>query len=282
MTVAFQGFPGAYSDLASRTVFPTGKTIPCFSFEEVFEKVRKGIVDVGIIPIDNSIAGREADIHHLLPESKVFIVGEHFQPVRHQLLAPKGASLKKVKEVHSHIHALNQCRKFIAAHKLKAVVHADTAGAAADIAARNDKGVAAVASSLAGEIYHLKVLSKDIEDQAHNTTRFIIVAKKPNADVSQPRTPMITSFIFRVRSVPAALYKAIGGFATNDVNITKLESYIIDPQFTVAQFYVDVEGHPEEHSMKLAFEELAFFSEEVRVLGVYPAHPFRFRNRTSS
>jgi len=215
-----------------------------------------------------------ADIHHLLPNSKLHIVGEHFQRVEHCLVAPKGASLESVKEVHSHVHALGQCRKFLKVQGYKAVVHPDTAGAAHDIALRNDKSVAAIASDLAAEIYGLKILKRNIEDAAHNTTRFIIMAREP-VDPDPDQGPVVTSFVFRVRSVPAALYKALGGFATNGVNITKLESYMIDGRFTVAQFHADVEGHPKQTAMKHAFEELKFFSDYFAVLGVYRAAEFR-------
>lgn len=272
-TVAFQGYLGAYSHSASQAVFPQAVVVPCLSFEEVFERVRKGVAEVGVIPIENSIAGRVADIHHLLPKSGVFIIGEHFEPIAHQLLAIPGATLKDIKEVRSHIHALNQCRKFIHSHKLKPVSHFDTAGAALEVSKLKNPHVAAIASSLAGEMYGLQALSKNIEDENHNTTRFIIISKKPIQFVAG--TPLITSFIFEVRSVPAALYKSIGGFATNGVNIIKLESYYASEKFTVAEFYAEIEGHPDEYSVSLAFEELRFFSKNVKILGTYRAHSFR-------
>jgi prephenate dehydratase len=273
-TIAFQGAPGAYSDLACRTVHPEMATLPCATFEEAFGAVHDGRAALAMIPIDNSVAGRVADIHHLLPDSGLHIVGEHFQKVVHHLLAPRGATLAGLKAVHSHVHALPQCRRLINELGLKAVVHADTAGAAADVAERNDPSVAAIASALAGEIYGLVSLKADVADQANNTTRFVLMQRDP-IDPDPSKGPVVTSFVFRVRSVPAALYKALGGFATNGVNITKLESYMIDGNFTVAQFYADIDGHPDQRPVRLALEELSFFSREVRILGVYPAHPFR-------
>src|SRR5689334_11716417 len=273
-TIAFQGAPGAYSDLACRTAQPGMTTLPCATFEEAFAAVRDGRALLAMIPIDNSVAGRVADIHHLLPDSGLHIIGEHFQRVVHHLLAPKGATLAGLKTVHSHIHALPQCRRVIAELGLRAVVHADTAGAAADVAARNDPTEAAIASELAGKIYGLISLRADVADQANNTTRFVVMRAEP-FDPDPNDGPVITSFVFRVRSVPAALYKALGGFATNGINITKLESYMIDGNFTVAQFYADIDGHPDQRSVRLALEELSFFSREVRILGVYPANPFR-------
>ena len=275
-SIAFQGAPGAYSDLACRNAMPGMTTLPSATFEEAFAAVREGRAELAMIPIDNTVAGRVADIHHLLPESGLHIVGEHFQPIVHHLLAPKGATIKGLKTVHSHVHALPQCRKLIAELGLKAIVHADTAGAAADVAARNDPSEAAIASELAGKIYGLASLRANVADLENNTTRFIIMRREP-VDPDPAKGPVITSFVFRVRSVPAALYKALGGFATNGINITKLESYMVDGAFTVAQFYAEIDGHPERRPERLALEELSFFSREVRILGVYPAHPFRRR-----
>jgi len=229
-----------------------------------------------MIPIENSSAGRVADIHHLLPHSGLHIVGEHFQKVEHQLLVVRGAGFEELEEVHSHVQALSQCRDFLREHGLKPVMHADTAGAAREVAERGDARHGAIASALAAEIYGLETLIANVHDQPHNTTRFVIMAREP-IEVSPDEGPVITSLVFRVRSVPAALYKAMGGFATNGVNITKLESYMIDDRFTVAQFYADIEGHPEHRLVRLALEELGFFSREVRILGVYPAAPFRSR-----
>ncbi len=272
-TVAFQGVPGAYSDLACRSALPRMATLPCPSFEDVFAAVREGQAARAMIPIENSLAGRVADIHHLMPESGLHIVGEHFQRVNHQLLAPRGATLEGLRTVESHVQALSQCRRLIRRLGLKPVVRADTAGAAAEVAERGDPSVAAIASALAAEIYGLDVLKADIEDAEHNTTRFVILSRTPERPA--PGGAVITTLVFRVRSVPAALYKALGGFATNGINITKLESYIVDGAFTVAQFYADIEGHPDQRPVALALEELCFFSTEVKVLGVYPASPFR-------
>jgi prephenate dehydratase len=273
-TIAFQGAPGAYSDLACRQVFPAMATLPCEAFEDAIAAVRKGRARLAMLPIENSVAGRVADIHHLMPGSDLHIVGEHFQRVEHHLLAPKGATLKGIKTVHSHVHALSQCRDLIRALGAKPVVAADTAGAAAEVAARGDRSAAAIASELAGKIYGLATLKKNIEDAEHNTTRFLVMARdKSWAKPGQGLT--VTTFVFRVRNVPAALYKAMGGFATNGVNMTKLESYMMGGRFTATQFYADVEGHPEDRPLKLALEELAFFSREFRILGVYPGHPFR-------
>ena len=272
--IAFQGVLGAYSDMACRAAHPQMVTLPCTSFEDTFAAVRDGRARYAMIPIENSSAGRVADIHHLLPESGLHIVGEHFQKVEHQLLAPKGATRAQIKTVHSHVQALSQCRHYTRRQGLKPVTHADTAGAAKEVAELGDPTRAAIASALAGEIYGLEVLDANVQDIPHNTTRFIIMAEEP-IDPPMNEGPVITTFVFRVRSVPAALYKALGGFATNGVNITKLESYIIDGSFTVAQFYADIEGHSENRMVRLALEELSFFSREVRILGVYPANPFR-------
>ncbi len=276
--IAFQGLSGAYSDLACRESHPDLETLPCPSFEDTFGAVEDGRARLAMIPVDNSVAGRVADIHHLLPKSGLQIVAEHFQRVNHHLLAPKGATVESVEEVHSHVHALGQCRDLIAELGVAPVVRADTAGAAKDVAAMGDPTKAAIASALAGEIYGLESLRSNIEDSEHNTTRFLIMAREP-IDPDPAAGPVITTFVFRVRSVPAALYKALGGFATNGVNLTKLESYLVGERFTVAQFHADVEGHPSQKNVRLAFEELGFFSREVTILGVYPAHPFRRRDR---
>jgi prephenate dehydratase len=276
ITVAFQGAPGAYSHLAVREVFPKRVPLPCATFEDAFTALSEGRADRAVIPIENSLAGRVADIHHLLPGSGLSIVGEHFHRVRHQLLAPKGATLAGLKVVHSHQMALAQCRNVIRAYNLSAVVHADTAGAAADVAQWGDLSVGAIASSLAGDIYGLDTLMADVEDAQHNTTRFVVLAREPEEPA--PGGPVMTSFVFRVRNVPAALYKALGGFATNGVNMTKLESYQLGGSFNATQFYADIEGHPAQRGVSLALEELRFFSSEVTILGVYPAAPFRAEN----
>ncbi|WP_374652374.1 prephenate dehydratase [Dongia sp.] len=273
-TIAFQGLPGAYSNLACRAAFPDMTVLPCPSFEDMFAAVHEGRARLAMVPIENSVAGRVADIHHLLPDSGLHIVAEHFQRVNHQLLGIKGARLADIKTASSHIQALSQCRNNLRALGIKPVVHADTAGAAADLAQRGDAHTAAIASSLAAEIYDLDILKPDMEDAAHNTTRFVVMAQEP-IDPDPAKGPIITSFVFRVRSVPAALYKALGGFATNGINITKLESYMLDGHFSSTQFYADIDGHPDQRAVRLALEELSFFSREVRILGVYPASGFR-------
>ncbi|WP_395459076.1 prephenate dehydratase [Azospirillum melinis] len=274
--IAFQGFPGAYSDLACRNARPTMMTMPCATFEDAFSAVRDGRASLAMIPVENSIAGRVADNHYLLPEGGLHIIGEHFQRVNHQLLAPKGATLDSIQTVRSHIQALSQCQTAIRGLGLQAINHADTAGAAKEIAAMNDPRHAAIASSLAAEIYGLDILKSGIEDATHNTTRFLILAREPKLP-AQGSCKTITTFVFRVRSVPAALYKALGGFATNGINMTKLESYMVGGHFTQTQFYADVEGHPDERPLRLALEELDFFAREVKILGVYPANPFRYQ-----
>jgi len=273
-TIAYQGAPGANSDLACRLVHPEMTPLPCTNFEDAFAAVHDGKARLAMIPVENSVAGRVADIHHLLPNGGLHIIGEHYQRVVHCLVAPRGASLATLKQVHSHVQALGQCRGYLRRNGLTPVTHADTAGAAADVAKLGDITQGAIASRLAAETYGLAVLAEGIEDAQHNTTRFIIMAR--DAVVPPPGSgPVVTSFVFRVRSVPAALYKALGGFATNGVNLTKLESYLVNGRFTAAQFYCEVEGHPEDRPLRLALEELGFFAREVKILGVYPAHPFR-------
>jgi len=272
--IAFQGLPGAYSDLACRHAYPQHETLPCASFEDAFAAVRTGKTDLAMIPIENSVAGRVADVHHLMPHSGLHIIGEHFQRVNHHLLAVKGASLKTLKTVQSHVQALDQCRRTTRKLGLKRVVGTDTAGSAAEIAAAGDVTRGAIASSLAGEIYGLVSLKRDIEDEQHNTTRFVVLSRKP-ADPGPRRRPVMTTFFFRVLNVPAALYKALGGFATNGVNMTKLESYIAEGSFEAAQFYADVEGHPSDPGLARALDELKFFSRELKILGTYPAHAYR-------
>ena len=276
-TIAFQGQPGAYSDLACRHVFPAMTTLPCDAFEDAFAAVREGRAALAMIPIENSVAGRVADIHHLMPDSGLYIIGEHFERVKHHLLALPGAKLEGIRTVRSHVQALGQCRNFIRAHRLTPVVAADTAGSAAEIKERGDPAVAAIASELAGQIYGLVSVAENIEDAEHNTTRFMIMSREANWP--PPRGLTVTTFVFNVKNVPAALYKALGGFATNGVNMTKLESYMVGGNFTATQFYADVEAHPDDRPLKLALEELAFFSTEVKILGVYPAHPLRIAAR---
>jgi prephenate dehydratase len=272
--IAFQGEPGANSHLAIREAYPDAEALPCATFEDAFAAIGSGEADLGMIPIENSLAGRVADIHHLMPESGLHIIAEHFMPVRHQLLGPRGARLEDVRTVESHVHALGQCRKIIRKLGVKAIVAADTAGSAREVAQAGDKTRASIASALAAEIYGLDILAADIEDEHHNTTRFIVLSRDAKW-AERGGSLIITTFVFRVRNVPAALFKTLGGFATNGVNMTKLESYMLEGNFFATQFYADVEGHPEDRNLVLALEELAFFSREMKILGVYPAHPFR-------
>ena len=272
--IAFQGEIGANSDLACRQVRPDMTTLPCNTFEDTFAAVSNGEAALALIPIDNSVAGRVADIHHLLPNSGLHIIGEHFQRVEHHLLAVKGSTIGDLVNVHSHVHALNQCRNFIQKHGINPVVHVDTAAAAREISERGEKEHGAIATGLAGEIYGLDSLQANIEDADHNTTRFLLMSPEP-VEISADTPAVVTSFVFRVRNVPAALYKSMGGFATNGVNMTKLESYMVDGEFSATQFYAEVDGHPTNQALQYALEELAFFSSEVRILGVFPAHPYR-------
>ncbi len=273
-TIAFQGELGANSHIACREVYPDMTPLPCDTFEDTFAALAEGRASLAMIPIENSVAGRVADIHHLLPDSRCYIVGEYFLRIRHQLLGVKGAALSGLKSVQSHVMALGQCRNVIRELGLKAVIGADTAGSARQIAELGDPSRGAIASSLAADVYGLDILKADIEDAEHNTTRFLIMAMEPD-DAEPEDEPVITSFIFRVRNVPAALYKAMGGFATNGVNMTKLESYQLGGAFTATQFYADIEGHPASRHVRLALEELEFFCSELKILGVYKASPFR-------
>jgi len=272
--VAFQGEPGAYANLAAREALPHVMAVPYPTFDDAVEAVRAGETDLCIIPVENSLHGRIADIHHLLPDAGLYIVGEHFHRVRHQLLGLKGAKLADLKTVFSQGPALGQCRKLIRELKLTAHNWHDTAGSARHVAELKDPSAGAIASSLAAEIYGLDVLKADVEDESHNMTRFLIMAHEPD-DAPNDGQRVVTTFVFRVRNVPAALYKALGGFATNGVNMTKLESYQLGGSFNATQFYSDIEGHPEERHVRLALEELQFFTSKLTVLGVYPAHPFR-------
>ena len=272
--IAFQGFAGAYSDLACRSAYPEREPLPCNSFEDAFRAVQSREAELAMIPVDNTLAGRVADVHHLLPEGGLYIIGEHFQPIRHALLGVKGSQISELKHVHSHVHAIPQCREMIRRLKLQAHVHADTAGAAEEIAQRGDRTHAAIASPLAAGIYGLDVLEEDVQDADHNTTRFLILSRQEVIPAYTEDEVFLTSLIFRIRHIPSALYKALGGFATNGLNMTKLESYIV-PGFQVGQFYCEIEGHPDSRALQLALEELDFFAEEVRRMGVYLAHPFR-------
>ena len=277
--IAFQGVLGAYSHMACQAVKPEMEVLPCRSFEDMILAVQEGRAKLAMVPVENSIAGRVADIHHLLPGSGLYINGEHFQRVNHQLLAPRGATLEDLVEVHSHAQGLAQCRERLRALGLQPVIHPDTAGAAKDIAARGDKSVGAIASALAGEIYDLDVLVPSAEDAEHNTTRFLVMSRT-DITPSVNGEAMITTMVFTVRSVPAALYKSLGGFATNGINLTKLESYIRPGSHHNAQFYVDVEGHIDSPDMQLAMDELRFYCQggEVTILGTYPASPLRSRD----
>jgi len=272
--ISFQGELGANSHTACEQARPDWQVLPCPTFEDAFAAVQDGQAGLAMIPIENSIAGRVADIHHLLPTSGLHIVGEHFLPIHFQLMATPEANLGTIKSVYSHVHALGQCRKIIRKLGLKAHVAGDTAGSARQVAEWNDPTRASLAPRMAADIYGLKILAEDVEDEAHNTTRFVILSKTPQW-APAGREPTVTSFVFRVRNLPAALYKALGGFATNGINMTKLESYMLEGEFLATQFYAEVDGHPEETPLKRALEELEFFSREFRILGVYRADPFR-------
>jgi prephenate dehydratase len=277
-TIAFQGLPGAYSDLSCRHAYPGWTTMPCASFEAAMQAVRDGRAARAMLPCENSLAGRVPDIHRLLPDSGLHVVGEHFERVEHCLLAPRGASVATLKRAHSHPMALGQVLNVLKELNLQAVIEADTAGAAALIAERGGIEDAAVASELAAEVYGLQILRRNIEDAAHNTTRFYVMAREPLPPPYGDGN-WVTSFVFRVRNIPAALYKALGGFATNGVNMTKLESYMVGGSFNATQFLADVDGHPEEPGLARALEELAFFSADLRILGTYPANPYRLAQR---
>lgn len=273
--ISFQGEPGANSDTACRNMFPAMEPLPCATFEDAFNAVESGKADLAMIPIENTIAGRVADIHHLLPESKLHIIGEYFLPIHFQLMVLPGVARSEIRTVHSHIHALGQCRKFIRKNGWKGVVAGDTAGAAKLVSEVKDRTMAALAPRLAASLYGLDIIEENVEDTDTNVTRFVVLTRsKEWVERSSPEAPMMTTFMFRVRNVPAALYKAMGGFATNGVNMTKLESYQLGA-FTATLFYADIEGHPEDPGVKNALEELKFFSREVRILGVYPRSPSR-------
>ena len=272
--ISYQGEPGSNSATVAATLFPGHEQVPCATFEDALESLPSAAADLAVIPVENSIAGRVADVHHLLPESGLSIVGEYFLPIHFQLLAPRGASLDGIRRVRSHVHALGQCRRIVREHGWATEVADDTAGAAREVAERADPTVAALAPRLAAELYGLDTLATDVEDAHHNTTRFLVLAREPRPLPPGTR-PVVTTLVYRVRNVPAALYKALGGFATNGVNMTKLESYQLGGTFFATQFYADVEGHPDDPSLALALEELAFFAVELRILGTYPAHPFR-------
>ncbi|HTK33768.1 MAG TPA: prephenate dehydratase [Caulobacteraceae bacterium] len=276
--MAFQGELGANSDEACRTYFPEYEPVPCATFEDAFEAVKSGACALALIPVENSLAGRVPDVHHLLPGSGLKIIGERFKPIHFQLMVNPGVKLEAVRTVASMPIALGQCRKLIRRLKLATEITGDTAGAAKALAEHPDPTKAALAPALAAEIYGLEILVRDVEDAQHNTTRFLVMTAEPDPPRPEAGETCVTSFVFRVRNVPAALYKAMGGFATNGVNITKIESYMEDGAFTATMFYAEADGRPEDRALTLAFEELAFFSERFEVLGVYPADPFRGRN----
>jgi len=273
-TIAFQGEPGAYSHQACRDARPEMTPMPCRTFEDVIEATRSGTADLAMLPVENSTYGRVADIHRLLPASGLHIIEEAFVRVHINLLVVPGTKIETVKTAMSHTVLLGQCRGFLQEHAIHAVVGADTAGSAEQVARDGNPEQAALASELAGEIYGLDVLARHIEDQANNTTRFLLMSTKEDTS-RRGSDGMMTSFVFRVRNIPAALYKAMGGFATNGINMTKLESYMVGGAFTATQFYADIEGHPEDENVKLAMEELGYFTDYLKVLGTYPADPRR-------
>jgi len=267
--IGFQGAKGANSEIASRQTYPNMTPVPFDTFEDVFNALDAGKIDLAMIPIENSLAGRVADIHHLMPQHDTHIIGEYFLPIRFDLMVLPGVKIEEITAVYSHIHGLGQCRNIIREQGWKAEVGGDTAGSAKLVAESGERTMAALAPALAAEIYGLETLAENVQDAEHNTTRFVILSKTaewPAADSG----PVMTSFLFQVRNIPAALYKAMGGFATNGVNMTKLESYQLGGAFTATQFYADIEGHPDEKSVQNAFEELQFFCNEFKILGVYP------------
>ena len=275
--IGFQGAKGANSDIASADVFPNMEAVPCDTFEDVFNALKKGNVDLAMIPIENTLAGRVADIHHLLPKSGTFIIGEYFLPIHFDLMVLPGVKLEDIHTVFSHVHALGQCRNIIRKHSWKAIVSGDTAGSAKLVSESGDRTISALAPALAAEIYGLDTLAKNVEDEDHNTTRFVILSRD-EVRAKQEDGPVVTTFLFQVRNIPAALYKAMGGFATNGVNMTKLESYQIGGSFSATQFYADIIGHPDDKNVQLALEELEFFCDELKILGVYPASESKNRS----
>ncbi|MEA3533451.1 prephenate dehydratase [Rhizobium sp. CC-YZS058] len=274
--ISFQGEYGANSDMACRDMFPSMEPLPCQTFEDAFLAVENGDAALAMIPIENTIAGRVADIHHLLPESRLHIVGEYFMPIRFQLMVLPGVGHDEIRTVHSHIHALGQCRKIVRANGWRPVVAGDTAGAAKLVAETGDRSMAALAPRLAADLYGLEILAENVEDTENNVTRFVVLSRDETPlAFQQGGAPVVTTFVFNVRNIPAALYKALGGFATNGINMSKLESYQLGGKFIATQFYADIDGHPDEPHVRRALEELRFFSEKVRILGSYPAHPMR-------
>lgn len=274
--IAYQGEPGANSHIACSQARPDLEPMPCRTFEDVFSAVAQGDAAEAMIPVENSIAGRVADIHHLLPDSGLHINAEHFLAIRFFLMARKGMTLDQIKRARSHIMGLGQCRNFLRKHDIEAVTAADTAGAAREVSESPDENLAAIAPELAAEVYGLDVLASNIEDHAHNTTRFVVMAKEPAVlERQSPEEEFVTAFVFKVRNVPAALYKVMGGFATNNVNMTKLESYLSEGTFTATLFYAEVEGHPDDRNVQRALEEMSFFSTRLDILGVFHADQYR-------
>ncbi|MDZ7822635.1 MAG: prephenate dehydratase [Ahrensia sp.] len=274
--IAFQGDHGANSDNAARQMFPDMTPLPCPTFEDAFNAVESGQAKLAMIPIENTLAGRVADIHHLLPDSGLHIIGEFFLPIHFHLMVLPGTKLSHIKSVHTHIHGLGQCRKIIRENGWKAVAAGDTAGAAKMVAEMGDPTMAALSPLLAAKLYGLEILRENVEDTDNNVTRFVVLSKTPKPCARKaPDDLVMCTFVFRVRNIPAALYKAMGGFATNNVNMTKLESYQLGGAFTATQFYADIEGHPDDANVKLALEELRFFTDHFELLGVYPAAQFR-------
>ncbi|EGL66829.1 prephenate dehydratase [Agrobacterium sp. ATCC 31749] len=274
--IAFQGEFGANSDMACRDMFPDMEPLPCPTFEDVFNAIENGEADLGMIPIENTLAGRVADIHHLLPESRLHIIGEYFMPIRFQLMVVPGVTKDEIRTVHSHIHALGQCRKIIRSNGWKPVIAGDTAGSARLVSEKGDRSMAALAPRLAADLYGLDILAENVEDSENNVTRFVVLSRDENWAKRQSSDEIVvTTFVFNVRNIPAALYKAMGGFATNGINMTKLESYQLGGKFVATQFYADIEGHPDDEPVRHALDELRFFSEKVRILGVYNGHAMR-------
>ena len=271
---SFQGIKGAYSEIAGSIIYPEAKPIPCKTFEEMFDVVKEEKVERAIVPIENSLAGRVADTQHLIPDSGLKIIGEYFLKIKHCLVASKNASIESLKRVRSHEQALAQCRKNLIIKNISMIAVADTAGAAKEISELNNLEDGAIASKLAAEIYGLKILKEDIQDAAKNFTRFVIMGKNLS-EIDPNEKEIMSTIVYQVRSIPAALYKSLGGFATNGINITKIESYVHPQGFDVAQFYIDVEGHPEDPPVKLALDDLKFYSKKFEILGVYKADKFR-------
>ncbi|NQY97897.1 MAG: prephenate dehydratase [Henriciella sp.] len=272
--IAYQGERGSNSHIACREVYPQFDAVACRTFEDVIAMVESGDAQLAMIPVENTIAGRVGDIHHLLPATTLHMIGEHFMRIKFQLMGLPGSKVEDIERAYSHVMALGQCRNYLRKHSVAAVTSADTAGAARRVAEKQDPKTAAIAPALAAQEYGLEILAWDIEDASHNTTRFVIMAPEP-LDISPEDGRSVTAFLFQVRNIPSALYKALGGFATNGVNMTKLESYQIEGSFNASQFYAEIEGHPNDRSVQLALEELGFFSSSLKILGVYPAHAAR-------